>query len=139
MLRDPKDINHNGKTLAEILDAHGKWLRGQEIITMPNQPFTLLLELILKLAALIAAMAFALPAYAETASNGGTIYTALLVDYDGELTGLGGSLVFTEYSACIAAMNGLRNDVNHQAYESAKCTRFIVAGGQVALYENKRD
>ena len=88
---------------------------------------------------LIAAMALPLPAYAETASNGATVYTALLVDYEGELRGLGGSLVFTEYPACVNAMNGLRNDVNHQAYESAKCTRFIVAGGQVALYESKTD
>ena len=78
------------------------------------------------------------PAYAET-DNGQQVYTALIISYDGELTGLSGSLVFTEYGACVAYMNDLRDDPKHQPYISAKCTRFVVQGGQVALYNIEPD
>jgi len=79
------------------------------------------------------------PAYAETMLSGSQIYTALIVDYGGELTGLSGNLVFVEYGACVAYMNTLRKDSEHQPYLAAKCTRFVVTGGKVALYEVEPD
>jgi hypothetical protein len=83
---------------------------------------------------LAALLALSQPAYADTAQQ---VYTALVITYDGELRGLNGSLVFTEYGACVAYMNTLRDDPEHQPYVMAKCTRFVVTGGQVALYEKE--
>ena len=84
----------------------------------------------------LAALLIAAPAYAEI-DNGQQVYTALVLTYDGELRGLNGSLVFTEYGACVAYMNTLRDDPEHQPYIGAKCTRFVVTSGEVALYEKE--
>jgi hypothetical protein len=83
---------------------------------------------------LAALLALSQPAHADTTQQ---VYTALVITYDGELRGLNGSLVFTEYGACVAYMNALMDDLKHHAAVMGKCTRFVVTGGEVALHERE--
>ena len=76
-----------------------------------------------------------LPAYAETMPSGEQIYTALVIDYGGELIGHGAAVVFTEYPACIAAMNALSDSPDHAGAEAFRCVQFYLDAGELVVYQ----
>lgn len=82
----------------------------------------------------IAAIALAMPAYAETTPQGQVIYTALVVTYADELQGLGSGTVYLSHRACVEAMNKLRQDENHAPASYYGCKEFYVADGVVVSY-----
>ena len=80
------------------------------------------------------ALLFAAPAYAETTPDGQDVYTALVVDYDGQFSELLGVLIFTEYGSCVDAMNALSDDSGHLQPMSYTCRRFVIVNGQAVAY-----